>query len=99
MSAIPVALHRFRALFEADSSRIFRITFRDEDVLRLHGFQIVDPSIYSISDQWTAIVVEPISGKHPKFRELFHSGSGVDFVESEITEIFDEVLGEKVYMA
>jgi hypothetical protein len=97
MSVIPSS-HRFRELFEADDSRIYRITLRGEDVFRLCHFRIVDPSIYSVSDQWTADVVEPISGKHPKFQQLFHSGSGVDFVESEITEIFDETSGEKVYV-
>jgi len=99
MSVIPSSSHRFRELFEADDSRIYRITLRGEDVFRLRSFSVVDPSIYSISDQWTAVVVEPISGKHPKFQQLFHSGSGVDFVESEITEIFDETSGEKVYVA
>jgi hypothetical protein len=97
MSAIPVASHRFRALFEADTSRVFRISFRGGDVFRLRSFSVVDPSTYSISDQWTAEVVEPISGKHPDFRRLFHSGSGLDFVEAGIVEIFDESSGEMVY--
>jgi hypothetical protein len=99
MSVIPSSSHRFRELFEADATRIFRITLRGEDVFRLRRFCIVDPSIDYLPDEWNADVVEPISGKHPKFQQLFHSGSGVDFVESEITEIFDETSGEKVYVA
>ena len=99
MSAIPVTSHRFRAMFEADASHIFRIALCDGDIFRLRSFSVVDPSIYSISDQWTAVVVEPISGRHPDFHKLFHSGSGIDFVESDIVEIFDETAGEAVYVA
>jgi hypothetical protein len=63
--------HRFQALFETDNTRVFRITFRHEDIFRLCCFSVVDPSIYGIPDQWTAHVVEPISGKHPDFCRLF----------------------------
>ena len=99
MSVIPTATHRFRALFEADDSRVFRITFCDGDIFRLRLFSVVDPSIYGDADKWTAEVVEPVRGRHPKFEKLFHSGSGVDFVESDITEIFDETLQKVVYVA
>ncbi len=94
MSAIPVASHRFRELLGADASRVFRISFRDGNVFRLRSFSVVDPSIYSIPDQWTAEVIERISGGR-----VFHSGSGIDFVESDVIEIFDETLGAKVYVA
>ena len=90
------ACHQFAELFEADDSRIFRITL-GEDVFRLRNFCIVDPSIYGIADQWSASVVEPVSGRHPDFHRLFHAGSGVDFVESDITEIVDEQLASVVY--
>ncbi|HLX96547.1 MAG TPA: hypothetical protein VKU37_12455 [Verrucomicrobiae bacterium] len=92
MSAIPVASHRFRALFGTDASRIFRVSFRGGDVFRLRSLSAVDPSIYSISDQWTAEVVERISGQR-----LLHSGSGLDFVESDIVEIYDESSEKIVY--
>jgi hypothetical protein len=94
MSAIPATSHQFRAMFETDALRIFRISFRGGDVFRLRSFSVVDPSIYSIPDQWTAVVVEPISSTR-----LFHSGSGLDFVESHIVEIFDETLDRSVYVA
>ena len=93
----PLASHRFSELFKADDSRIFRITLRGEDILRLQSFVIVDPSIYGISDQWSAVVVEPVSGSHPDFHRLFHPGSGIDFVESDITEIVDEQAGTIIY--
>ena len=93
MSAIPSASHRFREFFGADASRILRVTFRDGDILRFHSFCIVDPSIYSISDQWTATVVEQVAGSH----RHFHPGAGVESVETDIIEIFDESSGKIVY--
>ncbi len=97
MKITPPSSHQFGEFFEADDSLIFRITFECEDILRLRSFFIVDPSINEISDQWTALVVEPIAGKHPDFHRLFHSGSGIDFVESDITEIFDEKADLVIY--
>jgi hypothetical protein len=96
MSAIPIAAHRFRDVFGEDASRVFRITFRDGDVLRMASFHVVDPSIYSIADQWTATFIEQVrlsAGRH------FGPGTGIDFAESDIAEIFDERLGETVYVA
>jgi hypothetical protein len=66
---------------------------------RFSSFRILDPSIYSISDQWNGTVVEQVAGRHPDFRQRFHSGAMIDFVESDIVEIFDETSGEKVYVA
>ncbi len=97
MNGIPEATHQFQELFETDEVRVFRITFRHEDTFRLRCFSIVDPSIYVIADQWTALVVEPVSGKRPQFHKLFPPGSGIDFVESDITEIADDATGEVIY--
>ena len=99
MSVIPSASHRFRELFRADVTRTLRITFRDGDIYRFSSFRIVDPSIYSISDQWNGTVLEQVAGGHPVFRQRFPSGAMIDFVESDIVEIFDETSGEKVYVA
>jgi hypothetical protein len=38
-------------------------------------------------------VAEPVAGKHPDFARLFHPDSGVQFVESDITEIVDDRSG------
>ena len=97
MSSTPPASHRFGEFFEADDSRIFRITLEGQDVFRLQTFSIVDPAIYGVPDQWNALVVEPVSGRHPDFHRLFLAGSGVDFVESDITEIIDEQSGCVIY--
>ena len=51
---------------------------------------MVDPSIYSIPDQWSGTVAEQIAGRPPDFRLRYLSGSMIDFVESDIAEIFDE---------
>jgi hypothetical protein len=99
MSAIPVSSHRFRELFETEVSHILRITFRDGDIFRFSSFRIVDPSIYSISDQWNGTVAEQVAGRPPDFRLRFPSGSMIDFVESDIVEIFDESLERRVYVA
>jgi hypothetical protein len=94
MKTVPVASHQFRGLFEGDASRVFRISFRGGDIFRLRDLSVVDPSIYSISDQWTAEIVDVISGGR-----VFRPGSGLDFVESDILEIFDETAGQSVYVA
>lgn len=99
MSAIPVTFHRFRELLEADATRIFRILFRDGGALRLRSFSVVDPSIYPVADQWTAVVVEHISGRHPDCRRLHRSGSGIDFLESDVAKIFSDITGERFYVA
>jgi hypothetical protein len=43
--------------------------------------------------------VEQVSGRPPDFKPHYHSGAMIDFVESDIVEIFDETTGEKVYVA
>jgi hypothetical protein len=90
MSNAPIASHRFREIFGEDASRVFRITFKSGEVFRLGACRVVDPSIYSISDQWTAVLAESVDS-------LFRQGSGVDFVESDVVEIFDESLERRVY--
>jgi len=99
MSVAPTSTHRFRELFERESSHSFRITFRDGDIFRFRSFRMVDPSIYSISDQWNGTVAEQIVGRPPDFRPRYPAGSMIDFVESDIAEIFDESLEKIVYVA
>jgi len=99
MSVSPTSSHRFRDFFEAEGSSSLRITFRDGDVFRFHSFRMVDPSVYSISDQWNGTVAEQIAGRPPDFRLRYSPGSMIDFVESDIAEIFDESLQRSVYVA
>ena len=96
MSVIPIASHRFREILGKNASRVFRITFRDSDILRMVAFQVVDPSIYSISDQWTATFVELV---HSASHRHVRVGTGIDFVETDIVEIFDESLNRRVHVA
>ena len=99
MSVTPTSSHRFRELFEKEGSNSLRITFRDGDVFRFRSFRMVDPSVYSISDQWNGTVAEQIAGRPPDFRLRYPSGSMIDFVESDIAEIWDESLKRSVYVA
>ncbi len=91
--------HRFCGLFDTEGSRLRRITFRDGDIFRFRSFKIVDPSIYSISDQWNGTVAEQIAGRPPDFLLRYPPGSMIDCVESDIAEIFDEILQRSVYVA
>ena len=88
----PLPAHRFSALFQANDP-ILRVGFADGDVFRLRKFATVDPSVEGFADQWVATVVEPVAGRHPDFARLFHSGSALQFVESDIAEIVDDSSG------
>ena len=84
------SLADIRGLLLADDTRVLRLVFRDSDTFRLRMFYQLDPSIYGIHDQWSAIVVEPICGRHPDFMRLFHADSGLDFIATDITSIADD---------
>jgi hypothetical protein len=84
----PLAGHRFGSVFATDG--VLRVTFSDGDVFRLQDFDTVDPTIYGNADQWIATIVQPVGGKRPNFARLFRPGSGLQFKESDIVEIFDE---------
>ena len=99
MRVTPPSSHRFRELFDTEGPHLLRVTFRDGDIFRFRSFKIVDPSIYSISDQWNGTVAEQIAGRAPDFRLRYPPGSMIDFVESDIAEIFDEILQRSVYVA
>ena len=99
MSVTPISSHRFRELFEAKDAHSLLITFRDGDIFRFRSFRMVDPAIYSIADQWNGTVAEQIAGRPPDFRLRYPSGSMIDFVESDVVEIFDETSKKSVYVA
>jgi hypothetical protein len=86
----PLPAHRFVEHFDISDDCILRISFTGGDVFRLSGFGTVDPSIYGDTDRWTATVVEAVRGAHHDFARLYRPGSGLDFNESDITEIFNE---------
>ena len=95
MRVTPPSSHRFCGLFDTEGLHLLRITFRDGDIFRFRSFKIVDPSIYSISDQWIGTVAEQIAGRAPDFRLRYTPGSMIDFVESDIAQI----LQRSVYVA
>ena len=89
--------HRFAQYFLRDGDPVLRVMFAAGDVYRLRSFSTVDPSVGGIPDQWVATVVEPIAGTHPDFRRLFRPGSGIQFVESDITQITDDSSGRMLF--
>jgi hypothetical protein len=93
----PLATHRFASLLATD--KVLRITFRDGDVFRLQYFSIINPTIYGYPDGWNATVVDAVHGHHPDFARLFRPGSGIDFYESDISEIFDECSSTPLFQA
>jgi hypothetical protein len=93
----PLPAHRFSAHFRQRSDPVLRVSFVHGDVFRLRGFSTVDPSVEGFADQWTATVVEPVAGKHPDFKRLFHPDSGVQFIESDISEIVDDSSGTVLF--
>jgi hypothetical protein len=93
----PLPAHRFSALFQATDDPILRVSFAHGDVFRLRDFATVDPSEEGFADQWVATVVEPVAGRHPDFARLFHPGSGVQFIEADITEIIDDRSGTVLF--
>ena len=97
MSAAPVSSHRFESLFGADDSRVLSLHFHDGDISHLRCFCIVDPSIYGDPDRWSAIIVEPVSGRHPDFKRRFAAGKGLDFVESDVTSVADILTGDVLF--
>jgi len=89
--------HKLRDPLEDSGDRVFLIAFTNGDVFRLRRFVIVDHSIYGDPDKWCADVVEPVSGARPQFKQLFRPGTGLDFLESDIASIRDEVSDKLVY--
>ena len=91
----PLAAHQFGVLFSGDG--VLRITFTDGGIFRLKDFDTIHPTIYGDADGWTATVVEHVCRTHPKFKHLMRPGSGVDFIESDVVEIFDETCSKLLF--
>jgi hypothetical protein len=92
----PPPAHHFAQLFQRPGAGVFRITLKDGKSFRLQTFEIFDPEIYGQPDAWSAEIVESAAGNGPDFRMNPGTNYG-PFLESEITEIFDEGLNETVF--
>jgi hypothetical protein len=93
------ASHRYACLLDASEDRVFRVTFTNGDIFRLRQWSQIAPSTYGDPDGWCATVVEIVRASEPKKKRLFRPGSGVDILESDISEIFDEANGSIVHPA
>lgn len=66
---------------------VLRVSFNDGEVYRLCSCSPVDASIYGKDGLWTGTIVEPVSPARPK---NLRSGGGMDFLETDIVEVFNE---------
>jgi hypothetical protein len=80
-----------------NAGKILRLTFHDGGEFVLTNFIEIDSSIYNEKGGRTAIIVDAVRGKHPKFHKLFLPGSGLDFLEQDVAKIEDATLGTILY--
>jgi len=92
----PVPAHHFNQFFKRPGAEVFRITLTNGNVFRLKDFEIFDPNIYGQADGWSATVVESARGNPPAYQMNAGTHFG-PFLESDITEVFDEGLNETVF--
>jgi len=70
----------------------FRIRFTDGEIYTLEGLQPLSPELYGVAGQWSGYIV---ATEIPAEKERFHrSGSGIDFKENDVAEIFDVTVCE-----
>ena len=80
--------HKLEAVFNRDDEAVLVVTFTDGMVLKLRAAYQVDSSVYGKTGQWSAIVVQSVTGRS------FTVGSGVDFLESDVSAVLDESTGQ-----
>ena len=88
--------HKLLKCFEHRESHLLRVTFVDSDIFVLRGARPVDTSVYDVTGQWTAEIIEVISV--PVIKQKVHvAGAGLDFMEKDIREVFDATTCERVF--
>ena len=85
--------HRLADALSADSE--FQIRFTDGIEMVVKDCNPIDFSIYHRIGGWTGSVIE-FTGNE-KQRQLFKTGSGIDFYEEDILSIRNNQTGETVY--
>lgn len=93
---VPPPAHRFANLLQRPGAGVFRIKLKDGNVFRLRNFETFDPKVYGQADGWVGVVVESGAANLPSYRMASDTNFG-PFVESDITEIFDEDAKEIVF--
>jgi hypothetical protein len=76
------------SIFPSDRNLIVRISFKDGEVFRLRSCNAVDKTIYDKKGLWSGEIVEIL--KRPNSKLELRAGTGLDFSEQDIAEIFDE---------
>jgi len=85
--------HRLEDVMSADSE--FQICFADGTEMVVKECTPIDFSIYHKTGGWTGSVIE-FTGNE-KQRQLFKTGSRIDFSEEDIVSIRNTQTGETVY--
>jgi len=81
--------HKLDKIFPASRDAIVRVTFKDGDVFRLSSCYAVDETVYDKKGLWCGGIVEAVKIPAAKSKQL-RAGSGLDFLEEDIAEIYDE---------
>lgn len=85
-----------RACIDDSEGHILRISFRDGEVFDLMTFAEVCEADAPAGPTWSAVVVKAVNASGEK-RRFFPPGSGMDFLECDISEIRDLTLDSVVY--
>ncbi|XHR30860.1 MAG: hypothetical protein ACFUZC_09900 [Chthoniobacteraceae bacterium] len=88
--------HKLESLLEPRASHCLRIKIHTSDVFVIRDIYALDKSIYGLDGGWSGTIVST-SGLSFCKKNLFKDGSGVDFYESDVSEIFDETTDELIY--
>jgi hypothetical protein len=91
----PAPAHRFEQIFHRPGAGVFRLKLANGNIFRLKEFEIFDPETYGQADAWLATVVESPPSNPPAYQMKPGTYFG-PFLESDITEIYDEALNEAV---
>jgi hypothetical protein len=79
--------HKFYEFFPTAADAIVRVSFNDDEIYRLKSCNPVDETVYDKKGLWCGTVVEVIKVSRVK---NFRAGNGMDFLEEDIAEIYDE---------
>ena len=84
----------FSRLITGRTGHRFRIRFKDGEIYTLDDLCPISPEVYGVTGQWSGhVVAAEIAAEKQRFHR---SGSGVDFSENDVAEIFDVTAGEQL---
>jgi hypothetical protein len=81
--------HKLYEFFPTSADAIVRVSFSDGEIFRLKSCYAVDETVYDKKGLWCGVIVETVKVLAEKSKRL-RAGNGLDFLEDEIIEIYDE---------